>query len=103
VIYANQPYAGSASGCRVPSSPNNDLDADSTINVTSHEHMEAVTDPVLNAWSDLTGQEIGDKCAWDFGTPSLAGGKANVQWNGNYYIVQQEWDNATGGCTLAGP
>jgi hypothetical protein len=103
VIYANQPYAGSSSGCMVPSSPNNDIDADSTINVTSHEHMEAVTDPQLDAWTDLTGQEIGDKCAWDFGTPSLDGGAANVQWNGDYYIVQQEWDNAIGGCTLAGP
>jgi hypothetical protein len=103
VIYANQPYTGSSSGCQVPSSPNNDLDADSTINVVSHEHMEAVTDPLLNAWSDLTGQEIGDKCAWDFGTPSLDGGAANVQWNSHYYIVQQEWNNKISGCSLTGP
>jgi hypothetical protein len=103
VIYANQPYTNSASGCRTPSSPNNDIAADSTINVTSHEHMEAVTDPQLDAWYDLTGQENGDKCAWDFGSRSLNGGTANVQWNTHYYVVQQEWNNSIGGCSLSGP
>ncbi|MCW2963557.1 MAG: hypothetical protein JWO17_809 [Actinomycetia bacterium] len=103
VIYASQPYADSAPGCRVPSSPNNDIAADSTINVTSHEHMEAVTDPQLDAWYDLTQHENADKCAWDFGTPSLNGGTANVQWNTHYYLVQQEWNNTIGGCSLGGP
>jgi hypothetical protein len=65
--------------------------------------MEAVTDPQLDAWYDLTGQENGDKCAWDFGSPSLNGGTANVQWNTHYYIVQQEWNNSIGGCSLQGP
>src|SRR5262249_34592296 len=38
----------------------------SLANVTSHEFMEAVTDPQLNAWYDASGQENGDKCAWHF-------------------------------------
>jgi outer membrane protein assembly factor BamB len=104
VIYANMPYTGTAlDACGVSTSPNNDYDADSTINVTSHEHMEAVTDPLLNAWYDNQGYEIGDKCAWNFGTPSLNNGSANVEWNNDYYIVQQEWSNQIGNCTLSAP
>jgi hypothetical protein len=98
-IYAAMPYAASFS-CQTPGSPNND-DADLTINVTSHEQMEAATDPLLNAWTDSSGQEIGDKCAWQFGTVNSDG--SNVNWNGDPYIVQQEWDNAVGGCVLTGP
>ncbi|HKT40190.1 MAG TPA: hypothetical protein VJR48_17595 [Ktedonobacterales bacterium] len=104
VIYANMPYTGtSLAGCGVSKSPNNDFDADSTINVTSHEQMEAVTDPRLNAWYESSGAEIGDKCAWNFGTLSFDGGKANENWNGHFYILQQEWDNSTGGCVQARP
>ena len=102
IVYANMPYTGTnLNACGVSTSPNNDFDADSTINVTSHEHMEAVTDPELNAWYDAQGNEIGDKCAWNFGTPSLDNDQANVQWNSHYYIVQQEWSNAIDGCTLS--
>jgi hypothetical protein len=104
VLYANMPYADTdASACDIPGSksPNGDIAADSTINVTSHEHMEAVTDPEGNAWYDLFGYEIGDKCAWTFGTVGSNG--ANVTWNGHAYIVQREWDNHISGCTLSGP
>ena len=98
-IYAAMPYAASFS-CNPGSSPNND-DADQTINVTSHEQMEAATDPLLNAWTDSSGNEIGDKCAWMFGPLDANGG--DVVWNGDEYIVQQEWDNNVSGCVLSGP
>ena len=55
----------------------------------------------MNAWLDSSGQEIGDKCAWSFGTTNTDG--SNVNWNGNPYLVQQEWDNAQSGCVLTGP
>ena len=38
--------------------------ADMLTIVTSHEIREAVTDPDLNAWSDSSGYEADDKCAW---------------------------------------
>ena len=98
-IYAAMPYAATFS-CYPGSSPNND-DADQTINVTSHEQMEAATDPLLNAWYDSSGSEIGDKCAWNFGTRNSSGG--DVTWNGHSYIVQKEWDNRVTGCVLTGP
>jgi len=99
-IYAAMPYAASFS-CNGGQGPNSDQAADETINVTSHEQMEAATDPLLNAWLDSSGQEIGDKCAWMFG--SLNSDSSNVTWNGHPYLVQQEWDNEQSGCVLSGP
>ncbi len=59
-------------------------------NVTSHEYMEAITDPDLNAWYDSSGSEIGDKCAWQFSSC------VNLK-NGNWQL-QEEWSNSAGGC-----
>jgi hypothetical protein len=104
VIYANMPYTGTnLDACGVAVSPNGDMAADSTINVTSHEHMEAVTDPMLNAWYDPSGFENGDKCAWRFGTLDQDGGQANQQMNGHFYILQQEWSNASSSCVKTYP
>ncbi|GCE08015.1 hypothetical protein [Dictyobacter aurantiacus] len=97
-IYATMPYAASFS-CNGGPGPNGDQAADETINVTSHEQMEAATDPYGNAWYDSSGEEIGDKCAWNFGNSS----GANVTWNGHPYRVQKEWDNRVTGCVLTGP
>jgi hypothetical protein len=99
-IYAAMPYAASFH-CNSGQGPNGDQAADQTINVTSHEQMEAASDPLLNAWTDSSGQEIGDKCAWIFGSANADG--SNVTWNGHPYLVQQEWDNVQSGCVLTGP
>jgi len=96
VIYAIVPYAATnLAACGVPESPNGDIDAESTISVASHEQMESVTDPLQNAWLDRSGDEIGDKCMWNFG------GVMTVR--GHPYLVQEEWDNARSSCVLAGP
>jgi hypothetical protein len=101
ILYANMPYDGTNLQNCGPggASPNSDPDADAAINVTSHEHMEAVTDPLGTAWYDASGNEIGDKCAWNFGLRGFDGG--NVTLNGNRYIVQKEWSNAVHGCVLS--
>ncbi len=95
-IYAAMPYAASFR-CNPGSSPNHN-DADQTINVTSHEQMEAASDPLLNAWFDRSGNEIGDKCKWTFGPLNAQG--ADVVWNKHPYIVQREWSNARHACRL---
>lgn len=95
-IYATMPYAASFS-CNPGSSPNNN-DADQTINVSSHEQIEAATDPLLNAWTDSSGQEIGDKCNFMFGPLDAQGG--DVNFNNHEYILQEEWDNNTSSCRL---
>src|SRR5262245_19943940 len=76
LIYANQPYAA-VPGCDTDH-PNGDA-ADATINVTSHEHREAINDFQLNAWYDSQGYEGSDKCAWIFGT--ALGGSPGARWN----------------------
>lgn len=105
-IYANMPYDGTwqgSNGCRsnlVITSPNNNIDADIEISTTSHEHFEAANDPRLNAWFDndpLGGWEIGDKCAYFYG--SIAGNGSNLTLNGHPYIIQLEWSNANGNGT----
>lgn len=102
LIYANQPYAAYSGGCRSGQRPNGDA-ADDTINVTSHEHREAINDEHLNAWyNDSTGEEGSDQCAWNFG--SVLGGAPGAQYNqvinGNNYYLQQEWSNDGSTCLL---
>ncbi len=99
--YAAMPYAASFS-CRAgnQTEPNND-DADLTINVSSHEEIEAATDPLLNAWFDANGQEIGDKCNFNFGRRNSHNGDLTI--NGHTYEVQREWDNNRNGCVMSGP
>jgi hypothetical protein len=62
----------------------------SLANVTSHEYMEAITDPDANAWFDRSGAELGDKCAWQF--------QRCVQLTNGSWQLQEEWSNAARGC-----
>jgi hypothetical protein len=105
VLYAGLPYAGnSLTRCYGLSvSPNRDVAADAEVNVTSHEQMEAATDPEASGWFGPGGltDEIGDKCTGVFGPLNAKG--ADVFFKGHPYIVQEEWDNAFSGCALTGP
>jgi hypothetical protein len=56
-------------------------------NVSGHELSEAMTDPRGTGWTDSSGAENGDKCAWTFGAP-LVTFKNNSQWK-----IQGEWSN----------
>jgi hypothetical protein len=102
IKYADEPYDGNhLNGCGVPTSPNNDFDADSEINTTSHEHFEMVTDPGPTiGWLDQdpsnpAAMEIGDKCLGAYGTNA---GPVDIALHGHPYILQQEWSNAAAGC-----
>jgi Phosphate-induced protein 1 conserved region len=107
VLYANLPYTetngvGAPGVCASGEYPNGDQASDSTINVLSHEHNESITDPLGTAWYDSSGNEIGDKCAWNFGTASgPAGAEYNQTINGHHYYLQQEWSNSSAGCALS--
>lgn len=111
VVYADMPYgatpfsskAGSASSlCAGQSVFPNNRAADIEASITSHEQMEAVTDPLLSAWWDSQGFEIGDKCAYDMTGSTLDGSIANEQWAGHFYALQTEYDNATASCVPGG-
>ncbi len=100
VIYANEPYDATVSGCDAGSSPNGN-DADSTINTISHEQNEAITDPWGNAWQNADGDEIADICAWQFGN-SVGGTTGVDEYNqvidGHHYWLQQEYSNDGSAC-----
>ncbi len=102
VIYANQPY-GDVGGCDYNEKPN-DNPADRTVNLVSHEHREAINDPLGNAWYDRNGLEGSDKCQLNFGDPlgNTATGDYNQLINGDPYHLQSEWSNKSRGCRLRG-
>ncbi len=111
LIYAVEPFNASfiCSGAGELSNPQgfpNGPEIDETVNTTSHEANEAITDPTVGGgWWSSQGNEIGDLCAWWFG--AAAGTAANGQpynqvINGHDYSLQQEFSNAAnlgaGGC-----
>ena len=111
VIYANEPYMGPSGDC-IGTSPGdiqgfpNDVDSDTTINTISHEHNEAITDPLTDpnslAWIAADGSENGDLCAYGFGAQTGTGaGAYNQVINGHHYELQQEYSNTPGGCARA--
>lgn len=104
VIYANMPYANvSPSACGTGQNPYGDADAQATLNVTSHEANESITDFLGNAWYDRAGYENGDKCAWKFGTVSgPSGAEYNQTINGHHYFLQGEYSNQDRGCIWSG-
>ena len=62
----------------------------SLANVTGHEVMETMTDPLVNAWYSGNGNEIGDACAWTF-SPNNNG---LIQMaNGTSWKIQLMWSN----------
>ena len=83
-------------------SPNGDVSADAMASVLTHELSETVTDPEMTGYSDASGWENGDKCAWNFGTTKvLKGAKYNATFNGRNWLLQQNWLNAKGGlCSM---
>jgi hypothetical protein len=107
IIYSNMPF-GELSVCQNPGqpSPNGDPVADAETSIATHEITESITDPMLNAWYTALGNEIGDLCAYKYGTntwTSLVANDANEMWNGHFYEVQQEFDNHASGCVQVGP
>jgi hypothetical protein len=105
-IYAPIPYQNA---CRTRAmgrelAPNHNSAIDSTIDTTSHEQMEEVTDPYEGAWfgDGGLGDEMADRCVV-YGPRPFDGGAANQDLRGNVYILQMEWDNLAGGCEQSGP
>jgi hypothetical protein len=109
-MYANMPYGATHTPkprvrvfCTRTDLFPNQRDVDMETNILSHEHIEMVTDPALNAWFDSSGEEIGDLCSYNYGTRDEDAGKANQDWDGHFYLLQQEWDNHVSGCAQDGP
>jgi hypothetical protein len=96
-IYASPVGFTCGSDARFPviESPNGNPDADTEISPTSHEIIEAITDPdTETGWYDSTGNEIGDDCAYIYGrTRGPGGGYFNQVINGGHFLTQEEFSN----------
>ncbi len=95
----------SAGGCG-DSNVTGDESADTTLSSVEHEHLEAVTDPRLNAWQDSTGGagENGDKCNRNMGVANSSKSIANNYLGGgsaDLFRIQREWSNAVSGCAAS--
>ena len=90
VVYL--PNLTGVSGCAIGGVGNGySVGTQSMANVAAHELSEVITDPQLNAWYDSGGQEVGDKCAWQFQSAVRLS-------NGIAWQLQEEWSNAASGC-----
>jgi hypothetical protein len=103
ILYAAEPFDGTITGCHgaVGQGFPNGTDADATINTISHEQNEAITDPWGNAWFNGNFEEIGDLCAWTFGSQLGTAGNGqpyNQLIDGHPYSLQQEYSNDGSTC-----
>jgi PKD domain len=106
ILYANMPFDATNPLCQDGNNPNN-LISDGEINGgLAHEHNESVTDPIPNdAWTNGVGadqgEEIGDQCEFQMGTPlgtAPDGSPYNQVINGHPYWYQEMWSNFTHSC-----
>jgi hypothetical protein len=83
--------------------PNGDRGVDGLLSVLAQEVTEAITDPTGQQWWErASGNENGDKCAWQFGTvfANGAGRKYETCFPDNRcYLLQTNWLKS-GGCAI---
>ena len=100
IDYADIPYEPDA--CPSGQAPNGDATADGAVSTLSHELNEAITDPSSPdyAWTDSSGNEIGDICAQNYGDPlgstnpkDPGDSEYNQVINGGKYYIQTEFSN----------
>jgi len=84
-------------------SPNKDVGVDGMLSVIAHEIVEAMSDPELDAWADINGEENADKCAWTFGKLLTASNGAyyNLVANNYKYLIQQNWNRLSNQCLMS--
>lgn len=95
VSFTDFPYQSDAGYSCGEGSVNSPGTYDGVSIVGGHEEAETQTDPQPSSgWTDSSGSEIGDKCAW-----------TNLEDNPNAggYPTQPLWDNAISGCAQSGP
>jgi PKD repeat protein len=100
--YTESTYSNAAGQCYVSGGPSALSSAVNAVDsIGAHELFESATDPLVGSgYVDSTGEEIGDECAWTWGsTGSASGGGADNQVvNGRQYLIQEMWSNQAGNC-----
>jgi hypothetical protein len=121
LLYIDIPFtllndASNAKSCQEDGSslvqaPNGDPGfGDVALKSISHEELETISDPLLNAWYSASGDEIADMCnglSWSpdsflptEGGSAAAGTLYNQTINGAHYYLQGAWSNQAGGCQM---
>jgi len=75
------------SGCDVSDNSGRSIGLTSLANVTGHELSEMMTDPRGQGWTDSSGAENADKCAWKFDEQVRLA-------DGSSWTIQGNWSNA---------
>jgi hypothetical protein len=92
IAFTNSPYVPDAgSGCG-QNFVNSGGTLDGVSIVEGHEYAETITDQLpVGGWSDSSGAEDGDKCAWI--APGHAGGAADLSLSTGSFAMQATWGN----------
>ncbi|MGH3166257.1 MAG: hypothetical protein ACRDN0_10245 [Trebonia sp.] len=91
ITYTNLPYMTDAGGsCGEDSVNGSNGTLDGVSIVEGHEMAESITDPLVNAWYDASGNEIADKCVWT--------DLADLTTSTGTFAVQPLWSNSANGC-----
>jgi serine protease len=107
IAFTNMPYVmdqGSSCGMNFVNSGSAGY-LDGYTMVEGHEYAETITDQFpAGGWTDITGQENGDKCAW---ISSGQGASQNIALTTGTFAVQSTWANdyngGSGGCETSHP
>ncbi|MEZ0028414.1 hypothetical protein P3T36_005684 [Kitasatospora sp. MAP12-15] len=104
LAYTNMPYLTDVAGCGTnwfgENTPRGRLDGYGIIG--GHEYAETVTDPnTPGGWTDATGQELGDKCAWI--PQGSNGGLFTENLSTGSFPLQTLWSNADHLCMASDP
>jgi len=109
VLYSVEPFQN-VGGCNVRPGTVNGQTIDSTNSTLSHELIETITDPLGNAWFNVTsndtfGEEIGDECQLLAIIPSgnqflIFSDPTEFRVGKHRYATQPEWSNEDHGCAI---
>jgi Putative Ig domain len=106
IAFTNLPYITDAGASCGQDFVNSNGTLDGVSIVEGHEYTETITDQnPAGGWTDSSGSEIGDKCAWI--TPGTSGGAADLSLATGSFAVQSMWANdansGSGGCDISHP
>ena len=104
LAYTNMPYLTDVAGCGTnwfgENTPRGRLDGYGIIG--GHEYAETVTDPnTPGGWTDASGQELADKCAWI--PQGSNGGLFTENLSTGSFPLQTLWSNADHLCMASDP
>jgi hypothetical protein len=96
IAFTNLPYQTDAGASCGQDFVNGNGTLDGVSIVEGHEYAETITDQnPAGGWTDSSGEETGDKCAWI--TPGTSGGSFDLTLGTGTFAMQTTWANDGGG------